>query len=65
MNQIVDASQLVGDEVDTPETTLSISQLVIVKYRCKDLPCVTVAGRETHEAVCETVIVNKRAELAA
>lgn len=67
MDEIVDAGDVVGDEVDTPETVREV--LVIHFYShtllIPNIPSVRVRGGETHEAVGELVLVNESAELAA
>lgn len=64
MDQVVEASQVLGDEVDTPETIschVSECQNIIPQYS----PSVAVAGREAHVAVGKALVVDHRAELAA
>ena len=70
VHQIVDTPELIGHEVDAPETRWSVSLGIQEDKRIKkreesNLPGVAVAGGETHVAGSQVVLVDDAAELAA
>lgn len=66
VDKVVKGGQLVGDEVDTPETIqVSIFVHSISTNSSNNIPGVAVAGGKAHEAVGQVVLVNETAELAA
>lgn len=71
VDQFIEAGQVLGDKVDTPETKgvfFFLSQSPCTRkilQISKNSPSVTVASGETHEAVGEALVVDVGAELAA
>lgn len=59
MHEIIDAGQLVRDEVNSPES-ISVSSRPSDMSR-HHLPSIAIAGREAHEAVGQVILVNKAA----
>lgn len=68
MDKVIEASHVLGDEVDTPKTKKDrtlVRSFFFFQIRTKNSPGIAVAGRETHEAVGKVVALNEGAELAA
>lgn len=62
MDKIVDSCKLIGNEVDTPEST-NVSSIYLI-FTPQSLPGVAVTCRKAHEAVGQVVVVDESAKLA-
>lgn len=63
VDKVVDSGQLVGNQVDAPESADVSSSLIY--SRCRFLPSITVTCRKAHEAVGQIIVVDESAKLAA
>lgn len=65
MDEVIDAGDVVGYEIDTPETTSPVNDSLLTgEPYCRYLPSVRITRRKAHEAVRQLVLVHKRAEFA-
>lgn len=62
VDEVIEAGQVLGNKVNTPETIRSDTNRSVSKV---NLPSVAVAGGEAHVAVGEALVVDEGAELAA
>lgn len=65
VDEVVNLGELVGDEVDSPETRVLLVVYQKQKTTGLGLPGVRVGGAEGHEAVGELVLVDERRESAS